>query len=78
LGKVLSLENGSKSTKVFLVYYATDTYIAVNVTGLSKSDAIARLPSPTPNFVYQSARSSVNAIALVKETQAESLLSSPL
>ncbi|MBW4480749.1 MAG: hypothetical protein KME54_28900 [Tolypothrix brevis GSE-NOS-MK-07-07A] len=78
MSKILSLENGSKSTKLFLVYYATDTYVAVNVTGLSKGDAIARLPSPTPNFIYQSARSSANAIALVKNTQAESLLSSPL
>lgn len=78
MSKVISLENGRTSAKVFMVYYSDKTYVAVNVTGLSKNDAIARLPDPTPNFIQQGARSSKEAVALVRDTQAEALLASPI
>lgn len=78
MAKILRLEDGKNSSKLFYVYYSDSTYKAINVFGLSKDKAIALLPDPTPNFVQQVARNAKEAIALVEKTHSEALLSSPI
>ncbi|MBO3462971.1 hypothetical protein G7B40_001660 [Aetokthonos hydrillicola Thurmond2011] len=79
MAKIINLENARQSLKLFYVYYQNNIYTAVDVSKKkTKNDRIALLPIPTPNFVQQTARNKEEAIALVKQFQAESLLSSPL
>ena len=78
MGKLLSLENARSASKLFFVYYQDNIYVAVEVRKKTITDAIALLPTPTPNFVKQIARNKGEAVQLVKDTQAEALLGSPL
>jgi hypothetical protein len=75
--KIIQLETARTSTKLWLVWF-DGQYQAVNVTGKSRLEAIACLPTPAPNFVWQVARNQQEAIQLVKDTQSEDLLSSPV
>ncbi|RUR76986.1 hypothetical protein PCC6912_39450 [Chlorogloeopsis fritschii PCC 6912] len=75
--KVVQLETARRSDRLFYVWFDGE-YQAIDVTGKSKTDAIALLPSPTPNFVQQVARNKDDAIAIVKDTQAQDLLASPV
>lgn len=77
MGKLLYLENANQSSRLWYAYYDGD-YQAVDVSGKSKREAIALLPSPTPNFVQQVARNRDEAIQLVKQMQAQDLLASPV
>lgn len=77
MGKLLYLENANQSARLWYAYYDGD-YQAVDVSGKSKQEAIALLPSPTPNFVQQVARNRDEAIQLVKQMQAQDLLASPV
>lgn len=82
--KITYLDNAKPSgLKLYLVYYLNQKYEAVEVSGLSRSDAIAQLPTTIidgvpnpPNFIQQMARSEHDAIALVQEQRAEELLQS--
>lgn len=77
MGKVILLETARVSTRLWYVWFV-DGYQAIDVSGKSRGDAIALLPTPTPNFVQQVARNKDEAIEKVKELQAEALLGSPL
>lgn len=77
MGKVVLLETARISTRLWYVWF-DGAYQALDATGRSKAEAIALLPTPTPNFVQQIARNKDEAIELVKQQQAEALLSSPL
>ena len=75
--KVIQLETARTATKLWYVWF-NGQYQAVNVTGKSRLEAIASLPTPAPNFVQQVARNQQEAIQIVKDTQSESLLSRPV
>lgn len=77
MARIVYLENGSVSTRLWYCYYDGD-YQVVDVTGKTKAQAIASLPTPTPNFVQQLARNRDEAIQLVKDMQAQDLLASPV
>jgi len=77
VGKLLYLENGNQSSRLWYVWFDGE-YQAIAVAGKSRIQAIASLPTPTPNFVQQVARNRDEAIQLVKDTQAEALLASPV
>lgn len=77
MGKVIQLETARISTRLWYVWF-DGNYQAMDMSGKSKGQAIALLPLPTPNFVQQVARNKDEAIQLVKDTQAEALLASPI
>ena len=78
MGKVVRLENARQVARIFYVYYQNSTYLALDASRMTKTQAINLLPTPTPNFIQQTARSADEAIQRVKDLQAETLLSSPL
>jgi hypothetical protein len=77
MGKLLYLENGHITSRLWYAWF-DGNYQAIDVSGKTKAAALASLPTPTPNFVQQVARSKEEAIAFVKDMQAEALLASPL
>lgn len=77
MAKIIQFENGRNISKLWYVWF-DGNYQAIDVSGKSRVQALASLPSPTPNFVQQVARNKDEAIELVKDTQAEALLASPI
>lgn len=78
MAKIFKLENARNSSRLWYVWLEGKTYMAKNMSGRSKAEAIASLPTPTPNFIQQVAKSKDEAIELAKSQAAETLLASPL
>jgi hypothetical protein len=77
MGKLLYLENANISFRLWYAWFDGE-YQAIDVSGKSRRDAIASLPTPTPNFVQQVGRNRDEVIQKVRDMQAEALLASPL
>lgn len=78
MAKIIQFENARNISKLWYVWFDEDGYQAMDMSGKNRVQAIASLPTPTPNFVQQVARNKDEAIQLVKDTQAEALLARPI
>jgi hypothetical protein len=73
VGQIINFTERKKN-KLWAVWVECRIYYALDITGKSKEEIILVLPTPTPNYTYQFAPTSKDAILQIQQQEMDVLL----